>query len=134
MKKFSKILALMLTLVMCVCMFTGCGEKSEIVEVVSKYYDGLISGELDKAAECVGDEGVKDVILELHEHIKDDADAKKEYLDGVADTKYEVVEDTIEVEDAKATVKVNLNENGTENKVTVELEEIDGEWLIVNTY
>ena len=134
MKKFSKILALMLTLVMCVCMFTGCGDESEIVEVVSKYYDGLISGELDKAAECVGNEDIKDTMLELQGYMKDDAEVKESYLEGVEGTKYEIIEDTIEVEDAKATVKVNVIDDGMEKKVTVELEEVDGEWLIVNTH
>lgn len=134
MKKITKILALALVLTMCVCMFTACGDKSKIVDTVTNYYEAMIAGELDKAAQLVGDEDLKESLEYLHDEMQSDDFVKETYMAEVEDNSYEILEDTVEVEDNKATVKVRVNDGNNDSFVTVELEEFDGEWLVVETY
>lgn len=131
MKKFTKILALALVLVMGVCVLAGCGgTESKVEKSVKNFCDGMLDCNFEKAAKYVGDDGVKEEILEVAEMYEEDPDLKDEYLEEMAGSSYKIGD--IDVDDDEATAEVTWKQDGEMFEQTFELEKIDGEWLIVN--
>lgn len=56
MKKFTKVISLLLTAVMFVMLFTACGAKSEIKEVILTYQNAGVELDLEKAQSCLDPE------------------------------------------------------------------------------
>lgn len=116
MKKFSKILALMLVLTMGVCMFTGCSDESKVKGVVEDFMDAMADGDGDDAAEyCKG------------------AELKSAVRKGAMDCEgmeYEIKD--VEVDGNEASVEVEITLDGDTEEDTLKLKKVDGDWLIVD--
>ena len=131
MKKVTKILVLALVLAMSVCVFAGCGgAEGSVKKSVKNFCEGMIDCDFEKAAKYVGDDGVKEEILEVAEMYEEDPDLKDEYLEKMGGSSYKIGD--IDVDDDEATAEVTWNQDGEKFEQTFELEKIDGEWLIVN--
>ncbi|MBE7025422.1 MAG: hypothetical protein E7408_05150 [Ruminococcaceae bacterium] len=123
MKKFTKVLALALVLVMAICSFTACGSDEDKVEkTVKDFLDAMIANDEDKALSyCDGRNVESQVEYALEEYGRQWRDV--EYGDEVV-----VVID----EDGEAEVEIDCFHDEDQEKLTFILERIDGKWKIVD--
>ncbi len=123
MKKISKVLALVLVLVVSVCVLAGCGSpEDKAVKVVENFMDAMIDLDYERAVSyCYDSDLERQVDYAIEENGREWQTA--EYVI----TSVEVDGDIIEVD-------VDVETERDEEVLYFELEEIDGDWFIVNIY
>ena len=129
MKKFTKVLSLVLVLVLSVCMFTACGKSDEelVTEVVDGYMAAAKAADMKKAAEYCAGETYDAVIASVEEFTNSEyAEMLKEMMAGV-----EYTINSVEVNGDAATVNYTVSALGQESEDTLDLKKIDGDWKIV---
>ena len=130
MRKFVKLLSLILALSMCVCVFTACdskvdldepeetvdSEEEAVISVVEDFMDAMAKGDIDKAAEsCYGEEMEREL----------------ERNDGAWEgMEYEIKEVEVKGDENEARVVVEITLDGYTDTESIKLGKIDGEWFI----
>ena len=129
MKKFTKVLSLVLVLALSLCMFTACGKSDEefVREAIDGYMAAAKAADMKKAAEYCAGETYDAVIASAEEFTTGEyAEMLKEMM---ASIEYEI--NSVEVNEDTATVTYTVTAMNQDSESTLELEKIDGAWKIV---